>query len=41
VNSAIRAGAQTCLCKPFDTLQIKHVADRWFADSPALNESVA
>jgi two-component system, response regulator, stage 0 sporulation protein F len=31
VNCAISAGAQTCLLKPFDTPQIKQVAERWFA----------
>lgn len=30
VTSAIRAGAQAYLLKPFDTSQIKHVAERWF-----------
>lgn len=33
VNCAINAGAQTCLLKPFDTLTIKQVADRWFTNS--------
>lgn len=30
VISAIGAGAQAYLLKPFDTPQIKHVAERWF-----------
>jgi response regulator of citrate/malate metabolism len=30
VSSAISAGAQAYLLKPFDTSQIKHVAERWF-----------
>ncbi|MDH4236300.1 MAG: response regulator [Nitrospira sp.] len=41
VNVTIRAGAQAWLRKPFDTLQIKQVADRWFANPHVLNESVA
>jgi len=30
VTSAMRAGAQAYLLKPFDTPQIKDVAERWF-----------
>ncbi len=30
VISAISAGAQAYLLKPFDTPEIKHVAERWF-----------
>lgn len=29
VISAVRAGAQAYLLKPFDTLQLKHVAEYW------------
>ena len=28
---AISAGAQTCILKPFDTSQIKQIAEHWFA----------
>jgi CheY-like chemotaxis protein len=31
-SSAISAGAQAYLLKPFDTSQIKHVAERWFGE---------
>lgn len=41
VNVTIRAGAQAWIRKPFDTLQIKHLADRWFADPREVNERVA
>ena len=30
VIAAMRAGAQAYLLKPFDTPQIRHVAERWF-----------
>ncbi|MBH0180994.1 MAG: response regulator [Nitrospira sp.] len=33
VLQAISAGAQTCILKPFDTSQIKQIAERWFATS--------
>ncbi len=32
VSSAIRAGAQAYLLKPFDTSQIKHVAECWLGN---------
>ena len=31
VLRAMSAGAQTCILKPFDTSQIKQIAERWFA----------